>query len=118
MIPTKTHGIIDYIVAVLLIVAPYLFGFANGGAAQWVPMLLGASIIVYSLLTRYELSVAKLIPMPVHLGIDALGGILLIASPWLFGFADLIWWPHVLVGIAEIAVVAMSRRHPESIEAV
>ena len=61
---------------------------------------------------------AKLIPMPVHLGIDALGGILLIASPWLFGFADLIWWPHVLVGIAEIAVVAMSRRHPESIEAV
>ena len=118
MIPTKTHGIIDYIVAVLLIVAPYLFGFANGGAAQWVPMLLGASIIVYSLLTRYELSAAKLIPMPVHLGIDALGGILLIASPWLFGFADLIWWPHVLVGIAEIAVVAMSRRHPESIEAV
>lgn len=49
-------------------------------------MLLGISIIVYSLLTRYELSVAKLIPMPVHLGIDAPGGILLIASPWLFGF--------------------------------
>jgi cbb3-type cytochrome oxidase subunit 1 len=116
MISTKAHGIIDYIVAVLLIAAPYILGFANGGAAQWVPMLLGASIIVYSLLTRYEMSVAKLIPMPLHLGIDAIGGLLLIASPWLFGFADLIWWPHVLVGVAEIAVVAMTQRRPEGVE--
>jgi hypothetical protein len=84
MIPTRIHGIIDYVTAILLIAAPYIFGFADGGAAQWVPMLLGVSIIVYSLLTRYELSVAKVIPLPVHLGIDALGGIFLIASPWLF----------------------------------
>jgi hypothetical protein len=117
MISTKAHGIIDYVVAVLLIAAPYIFGFANGGAAQWVPMLLGASIIVYSLLTRYELSLAKLIPMPVHLGIDAIGGVLLLASPWLFGFAELIWWPHVVVGVAELAVVAMSRRHPDRTDA-
>ena len=110
MISIRTHGVIDYVVGVLLILAPYILGFANGGPAMWVPILLGASIIVYSLLTRYPLSVAKVIPFNVHLGLDAVGGLLLLASPWLFGFSELIWWPHVLVGLAELGVVAMTRR--------
>ncbi|HEV7345985.1 MAG TPA: hypothetical protein VGN60_10195 [Devosia sp.] len=108
MISSKTHAIIDYIVGVLLIAAPFLFGFANGGPAQMVPTVLGAGTIIYSLITRYEYSAAKVIPYKVHLGIDALAGLLLLVSPWLFGFADLIWWPHVLVGVMELGVVAMS----------
>ena len=110
MISSRTHAVIDYLVGILLILAPFIFGFADGGPAQMVPTILGAGTIIYSLLTRYELSVVKAIPYPVHLGIDALAGLLLLASPWLFGFADRIWWPHVVVGIAELGVVAMSWR--------
>lgn len=110
MISVRTHAIIDYVVGVLLILAPFILGFANGGAAQWVPVLLGAGIIVYSLMTRYDLAVVKVIPFGVHLGLDAVGGLFLLASPWLFGFADLIWWPHVVVGLAELGVVAMTDR--------
>lgn len=112
MIPTKVHGIIDYAVGLLLVAAPYLFGFADGSAAQWVPMVLGAGTIVYSLLTDYELAFVRLIPMPVHLGLDIASGGLLAISPWLFGFADLIWWPHVLVGVMEIVIPLMTARHP------
>lgn len=108
MITSKTHAAIDYVVGILLILAPYLLGFANGGPAHLVPVVLGAGTIVYSLMTRYELSIAKLIPYKVHLGVDAIAGALLLASPWLFGFANQIWWPHVIVGIAEIGVVVMS----------
>jgi hypothetical protein len=108
MIPSRTHAVIDYLVGVLLILAPYLLGFATGGPAQMVPMVLGAGIIVYSLLTRYELSLAKVIPYRAHLVIDLLGGLLLAASPWLFDFTDVIIWPHVTVGILEIVVVALS----------
>ena len=110
MISVRTHAIIDYVVGVLLVLAPFILGFANGGAAMWVPILLGLSVIVYSLLTRYQLAVAQVIPFKVHLGLDAAGGLLLLVSPWLFGFADLIWWPHVVVGLAELAVVAMTDR--------
>jgi hypothetical protein len=117
VISTKTHGIIDYVVAALLIAAPFILGVADGGAPQWVPMLLGVSIIVYSLLTRYELSIGKLIPMPIHLGFDAFGGILLIGSPWAFEFAEVGSWPYVVAGVAEIGVVAMSQRHSPVIEA-
>ena len=115
MISVKTHAIIDYVVGVLLVLAPFILGFAEGGAAMWVPILLGLSIIVYSLLTRYQLSVAKVIPLKAHLALDAIGGLVLLVSPWLFGFAELIWWPHVLVGLAELGVVAMTdRKSPEA----
>lgn len=101
-IDTRTHGIADYIVGALLIVAPYLLGFADGGPAQWVPQLLGVGAILYSLLTDYELGAVRAIPMPVHLGLDFASGLLLAASPWLFGFAGEVFWPHLILGLVEI----------------
>lgn len=112
-IPTKIHGMLDYLTGLLLIAAPWLFGFATGGAAQWVPVVLGLGIIVYSLLTDYELGMARMIPMPAHLGLDFAGGALLLVSPWLFGFADQIIWPHVAVGLMEIVVAACTHRAPD-----
>lgn len=87
-IPTSVHGVIDLLMAIVLIVSPWLFGFDNVESAKWVPIVLGIGLIVYSLLTNYELGMARLIPMPIHLGLDILSGIVLAVSPWLFGFAD------------------------------
>ena len=64
-------------------------------------------------MTRYELGLYGLIPMPMHLMLDAGTAILMIASPWLFGFADRIYWPHVMVGVFELVVGAMSRTQPQ-----
>jgi len=113
IINSRLHAILDYVVGALLIVAPYLLGFATGGIEQWLPQVLGAATILMSLLTRYEYSLAKVIPLPAHLGIDAASGLLLAVSPWLFGFAGVIWWPHLLFGVLEIVVVLLSKRHPE-----
>ncbi len=68
-----------------------------------------------SAITRYELSVAKIIPLGAHLGVDLATGILLAISPWLFGFADVIWWPHLLVGLMEIVVSLMTERRPRDL---
>lgn len=38
-ISTRVHGVVDYLMGLLLIVAPFLFGFATGGSAQWVPII-------------------------------------------------------------------------------
>ena len=86
-----------------------MHGFADGSGAQWVPQILGAAAIIYSLLTDYELGVVRVIPMPVHLGLDFASGLLLLASPWLFGFADRIAWPHVLFGLIEIGASLMTQ---------
>jgi SPW repeat-containing protein len=113
-IPTRVHGMLDYASGLLLIVAPYLFGFADGTAAQYIPQALGAGILLMSLITDYEFSLAKLIPMPVHLGVDVAGGLLLAASPWLFGFADRVYWPHLILGLAEIGAGLMTRTAPDA----
>ncbi len=55
----------------------------------WIPTILGARAIVHSLLTDYELGVVRRIPMPIHLLLDVLSGLVLLAvSAWIFGFAN------------------------------
>jgi hypothetical protein len=112
LIPTRIHGMLDYGVGLLLILAPWLFGFATGGAEMWVPIVLGVGAIGYSLFTRYELGLVHVIPMHIHLAMDIVSGLFLAVSPWLFGFADLVYWPHVAFGLLEIGAAAMSQRTP------
>jgi hypothetical protein len=111
VIPTRVHGVLDYLTAIVLIAAPWLFQFDDNRRAMLVPVILGLGIILYSLLTDYEFGIAHLIPMPVHLMLDVLGALVLIASPWIFGFSDDIWWPHVAIGLYELAVVVLSQSH-------
>lgn len=115
-IPTRIHGIIDYVVGIALIAAPWIFQFddALNRAAVWTPIVLGLGTILYSLFTDYELGVMRSIPMRVHLMIDLAAGVILAASPWLFGFADEVYLPHLIVGLAEIGVSLMTRTIPET----
>jgi hypothetical protein len=117
VLPTKIHGALDYIVGIVLILAPNIFGFADQGGAQvWLPRALGVVLIVYSVFTNYEWGLVKMLDMRYHLVVDFLAALLLAASPWLFGFSGQTashWLPHFLVGIAVILVVAVSQTAPE-----
>src|SRR5688572_23206441 len=110
MISTRVHGFLDYVVAAFLIALPWLFDFHRGDAETLIPVAVGILSIVYSLLTNYELGIWRLLPMRLHLTLDILAGIFLIASPWLFGFASQVKLPHVAVGLLAIGVAMMSKR--------
>jgi hypothetical protein len=112
VIPTRIHGMMDYLMGVLLIIAPWMLGLVRGPAV-WVPVVLGAAAVSYSLMTDYELGAIRVIPMPVHLGLDAMSGLVLMASPWLFGFAGQVWVPHVVLGALELGAGLSSRTAPE-----
>ena len=111
-IPTRIHGFLDYSVGLLLIAAPWLLGFSRGGAETWVPVLLGAGAIAYSLMTDYELGAVRRLSMGTHLWMDGLSGILLAASPWLFGFAEYVWAPHLIIGLVEIGAALTTETRP------
>lgn len=111
-IPTRAHGYMDYLMGVLLIAAPWLLDFARGGAETWIPVILGAGVILYSLFTDYELGAVKSLAMPKHLWLDGLGGLLLALSPWLFGFSDWVWAPHLILGLLEIGSALMTKTTP------
>jgi hypothetical protein len=112
-IPTRVHGVLDYLTAGVLIAAPSLLSVRENGMQRWLPVALGVGTIGYSLLTDYELGLFKVIPMPMHLALDAANGALLAASPWLFGFAEETASPHLALGLFEIAVTACSQTTPD-----
>ena len=114
-LPTRVHGFLDYIVGVALIAAPWIFQFSEYRAATVVPIVLGIGLILYSLLTDYELGLARVLPMAMHNLFDIVAGIFLAASPWIFGFADKsanVWVPHVIVGIAVIVLGLVTEQYP------
>jgi hypothetical protein len=115
-LPTKVHGMLDYVVGIALILAPNIFQFSSmGGTAVWIPRVLGVVLIVYSLVTNYEWGVVKLVAMPYHLVIDFLAALFLAASPFIFGFfrdSPNVWLPHLVVGIAVLLVVIVTQTQP------
>jgi SPW repeat len=118
MIPTQVHAAMDYTVGLLLIAAPWVFGFADESTtATWISVLAGVAIIGLSAMTDYEGGfLSRVIPMRGHLATDALLGIVLAASPWLFGFADQgtnAWLPFVVIGLGEILAAATTDPEPE-----
>jgi hypothetical protein len=107
-ISTRTHGILDYIVGLFLIAAPWLLNFNRGGGETWVPVVLGIMTIIYSLITDYEMGIARILPMRMHLLLDVMAGIFLALSPWIFNFDDFVYVPHLIIGILELLVVSMT----------
>ena len=111
------HGIFDYIGGIALIASPFIFGFYSmGGIAVILPIVLGAGLILYSLLTDYERGIPglKFIPMPVHLILDFVAAAFLVAAPFLLGFASLglnVWLPFVVAGVGVIILVLVSQTH-------
>jgi len=110
MISTRVHGVLDYAVGLLLILLPFLLGLDSRSPEAWVLTGAGIAALIYSVLTNYELGVVRVIPMPTHLALDALNGLFLATSPWLFDFADRIYLPHVLIGVLEIGAAVLTRR--------
>lgn len=103
-IPTSIHGLLDYAYGLLLIAAPFFFDFRDAGVATWIPVIAGVLVVAYSLLTAYELGQVRWLSMRTHLTLDLVLGAFLALSPWLFGFAQRIWWPHLVFGL--VAVLA------------
>jgi uncharacterized membrane protein YtjA (UPF0391 family) len=118
VIPTFVHGIFDYVGGIALLAAPNLFGFAEvGGAAVWVPRVLGIVILLQSVMTAYELGLAKVLPMRMHLMNDYVASLFLAASPWLFGFANgpaNQWMPHLVVGVGYFIISLMTESAPRT----
>jgi hypothetical protein len=114
VIPTRIHGMLDYGMALLLLATPWLFGFVEIGTnpRSVIPILLGIGTAVFSLFTDYEWGAVRAIPMKVHLGIDIVAGIFLAASPWLFGFADEVYLPHLILGILEVGAAILTSPEP------
>jgi hypothetical protein len=117
-ITSRMHAMLDYPLAVVLIASPWIFGFSDvGGAAVAIPITIGALALGQSLITDWDLSVARIVPLPIHLALDALAGIVLAISPFVFGFSDEgtnAWLPLVVFGVGMLSAGLLTQRSPET----
>lgn len=111
MIRPATHQAIDYLVAIVLILAPFFFGFSAVISATWVAILSGVALGTYSVVTRYAAESPHPVGWRLHLALDAILGLFVAASPWIFGFSRFIgtvWMPHLVLGIVLVLAAAVS----------
>jgi hypothetical protein len=112
IIPTKVHGVLDYLTVGTLLALPRMLNWSDDLVQILTFAALG--ILLYSLLTRYELSLAKLIPMMGHLVLDTLSALLLLALPFVVGNEGTGATP-ILIGLAifELVVTLLTRTEPD-----
>jgi hypothetical protein len=86
-LPYFLHGVVDYLVAALLIAAPFLFNFH--GSATAVSIVAGVLVLIVAATTAgSKTSLVNSLPLGIHILFDFAGSILLIAVPFIFSFSS------------------------------
>lgn len=111
-IPTRFHGVIDYVVGLLFILAPWLFGFSDVGAATWAIVAVGIIVLVQTVFTDFEVGLIHKIPMRTHLMMDFALGLILALSPWILNFDERVFMPHLVGGVFSILASLTTHRVP------
>ena len=86
-IPRFVHGLIEYLAAALLFVAPFVLDFQSGGAIA-VSIIAGVLVLFLAAATEGPTSLINNVPLAAHVVLDYVLAILLIAMPFIAGFSD------------------------------
>jgi hypothetical protein len=81
------HGALEYLVGVLFIAAPFLFGF-DADAAVAASIVVGVAILAVTASSALPTGLVKTIPAGLHAVLDFALAAFLIAAPFVFGFQD------------------------------
>lgn len=109
----RMHALLDYPVAMVLVLAPFLLGLGTSHPlALWLSVGTGVAAFVLTLLTDHHLGVIRVLPYGFHLAADFAVGILFLAAPTILGFAGLDAWFYWVNGAAVATVVSL--HNPET----
>lgn len=117
IISLKTHNILDYVGGTALLLSPYIFGFSEISVARNTFLLLGIALVAYSLLTNYRYSIAKIIPLGVHMTLDVLLGVFTMLAPWVLDYSYTLTsfqiGVHLVLGVGVLGLVAFTQPRTE-----
>jgi hypothetical protein len=85
-IHSRPHGILDYVTVVVFALAPAILGLS--GIAAALSYALAVAHLVVTLVTDFELGVARVLRPTWHGWIELVVSLVLLVSPWLLGFSD------------------------------
>jgi hypothetical protein len=85
-VPAFVHGLYEYVAGLALVVAPLLLNYDHG-AATAVSIILGVLVIFLTATTAWTTSLVNQVSIPAHIILDYAVVVIMIASPFLFGFS-------------------------------
>jgi SPW repeat len=117
-IPLNLHAALEPLIAIVIIAAPWIFGFSDADDAKVVCIAVGAVMLIAGSMTDWRFSIARVIPLRVHLATDLLLGAVLILSPFVLGFSDQGGATRftVIAGVLEILTALSTRWDPNEAE--
>ena len=86
-VPAFVHGLIEYVAGVVLIAAPFVLAF-DSDTATGISIAIGVVVLVVTASTAMSTGLIKSIPVQAHAVLDYALALLLIISPFAFGFDD------------------------------
>jgi len=86
-VPAFAHGVLEYVVGVLFIVAPFLFGF-DATAATAASVVMGLVLLAFTACSDLPTGLVRSITPGVHLTIDVVLAVLMVALPFVLDFTD------------------------------
>jgi hypothetical protein len=86
-VPAAVHGLVEYVVGVLFIAAPFLFDF-DASAAKATSIVVGLLVLVMAATTEGPTGLIKELPVAAHAVVDYALAAGLVAAPFLFRFSD------------------------------
>jgi hypothetical protein len=117
-IPLNAHAAIEPLIAIVIIAAPWIFGFSDVDSATVVCVAVGVVMLVAGAMTKWRLALVRLIPLRMHLMTDLLLGAVLILSPFVLGFSDEGGATRftIIAGVLEILTALATRWDPVEAE--
>ncbi|PNY79479.1 SPW repeat domain-containing protein [Deinococcus koreensis] len=112
-ISRRLHGAADYSYAAAIVAAPRLFGFQDDSTAVRTCQVMGAGVLLATLLTRAEWGAVRVIPFRTHLAADFGAGLLAMGAPWLFGFSGNARARTAFLAFGATSVLASRLTQPE-----
>jgi hypothetical protein len=113
-ISLNVHAALEPLIALVIIAAPWIFGFSDADDAKVICIAVGLVMLVAGSITDWRLSIARVIPLRIHLITDLLLGAVLILSPFVLGFSDQGGAARftVIAGLLEIFTALSTRWDP------
>ena len=100
-------NIVNALAGAGLFLSPWLFSFSGEQAASWNAWIGGLLVAIVAVAAVAQLETWE---EWVNLGI----GLWLVISPWVLGFADRVFWPHLLFGLFSVVAGLTTEKQPRS----
>ena len=98
-ISTTFFGYSSYILALVTMFSPWLFGFVHvGGASLFIPLLFGWFQLIMAIFSNTKAGMVGVFPVQMHAVLNVLSGSILLFSPFLYAFSASVFWPHLILG--------------------